>query len=126
MAAVVHKKLQVPQSGCGDIRITADSVTVRVEYEYREEKQDLIGTLIFGDVAAHRFTSEAHIAGYIEGSYDTLVVVSPSTWLEERPNRGDPTVRRHFAVFLSNNGLLEALASDVEELPARPGLLEDE
>lgn len=33
-------ELNVPGSGCGDIRIVADSVSVIAEFEYRESGQD--------------------------------------------------------------------------------------
>ena len=50
--------LDVPGSGCGDIRIIGDSVSVIAEFEYSGNGQDFIGRIEFRGVKVYRFADE--------------------------------------------------------------------
>lgn len=122
----VHR-LSVGGAGCGDVRICSIGTSLRVEYEYRQDKQDLIGVLEFEDMIAFRFREEMYSAGFLEASYDAVLTVERSSWLKElakiRPSGLRKVKRHHFALYLSNLGYLEVIAEGFRESHARQGLL---
>lgn len=133
MITKILLELPIPGSGCGDIRITASSIELLVEYEYLEDTgRDLIGRVKFTDLVAFRFRNEMHSAGYCDGSYDSIVEILDSEWIREllkiEPIGIFNSVRdkRHFAIFLSNNGYIEIIASDFKLLNPRQGFLPKE
>lgn len=114
-------ELAVQGSGCGDIRIVCDSVSVIAEFEYRGSGQDLIGRLEFRGVKVFRFADEVFASGLVRGAYDTVVEVDPSEWLQSLKQR-DASLR-HFACFFSSNGYLEVIGRSVVLGETRSGLL---
>jgi len=118
--------LRTPQSGCGDIRITFDGVILLAEYEFRGGGQDQVGGLRFEDVIAYRFRDEMHSQGYVHSSYDSVVEVIDSDWIEglvkaEPEGIHGAKGKKHFAVLLSSNGYLEAVAGSCIEVEPRRG-----
>ncbi|MCK9605334.1 MAG: hypothetical protein M0R33_02665 [Methylomonas sp.] len=120
--------LRTTQSGCGDIRITFDSVILLAEYEFRGEGQDQVGGLQFEDVIAYRFRDEMHSQGFDTSSYDSVVEVIDSDWIaglvrDEPEGIRGAKGKKHFAVLLSSNGYLEAVAGSCIEVEPRRGSL---
>lgn len=128
MNARPHLSLSIPESGPGDSRVTFDGSELLLEYEYRNSGRDLIGRLLFEKVVAYRFRNEAHSRGFIPSSYDAVVEVVDSSWLEELVE-GVPEGmigakgKKHFAIFLSSNGYFEVIADSVQQLSPVEGLL---
>ena len=125
MSHKVIRDLETTGSGCGAVRITYENLDVKVEYEYAK---GLIGQIRFRLVRAFRYRDEMRSLGYAKGSYDTVVEIAPSPWLDELrsiepPGLGDLEQQHHFAVMLSSNGYLEAIAAEVEFLPPVRGVL---
>jgi len=119
-------RLQTPGSGCGDIRITFDGVNLLAEYEYRGEGQDHVGGLLFEDVIAYRFRDEMHSQGFETSSYDWVIEVIGSNWVEGFVKDEPKGIRgakgkKHYAVLLSSNGYLEAIAGSCIEVKPRRG-----
>lgn len=109
--------LPIPQSGCGDTRLVSDGVSVIIEFEYRENQRDLIGTVKFDDVVAYRFSSERHIRDYCSEAYESVAEIESSGWITKTE-----AAKRHFAMFLSSNGYFEILASGISLGAPREGI----
>ena len=113
--------LSTSDAGCGAIRVMFEGTSLRLEYEgHRPDGNPILGHLRFDGVIAFRFRDEPRSAGFIEGSYDTVLELSESPWLQELsdaepPGFGDVARRHHFAVLLSQNGYLEVIAEAVDE-----------
>ena len=119
--------LKAGQSGCGEIRISANSFELTLEYEYANETGDWVGTVEFGWCLAYRFRGEYFSLGFVQNSFDHIREVKHSAWLREILAQGDAGMvvkePKHFAVLLSNNGYLEVLAATVKEIEPRKGCL---
>jgi hypothetical protein len=131
MTTTASHPLPIPDSGCGDIRIRFDGLGLNVEYEFRDAGKDQIGQLRFLGVVAFRFVDELHSAEFAPGSYDTVVEIAPSPWLEHlraiEPSGYDQLQdRRHFALLLSSNGYLEVVARELVMEATKLGRLEEE
>lgn len=121
---IARKTLDLPISGvgCGFIDIRSDGVQLAVGIS---DGQVPVGTIRFDDVTAFRFRDEMHSRGFIGESYDTVVEVIDSDWLQEliaiEPNQILASVKgsRHFAVLLSSNGYLEVITKSVELQPTK-------
>ncbi|HYL99228.1 MAG TPA: hypothetical protein VEZ90_09755 [Blastocatellia bacterium] len=121
-------ELPIPQSGCGDTRVTADGLSLLVEYEYRKDASDLIGGIRFRGLIAYRFRNEFHSGGYPPESYESIAEAVDSPWLEELAELEPASLREaetkhHYAAFLSSNGCLEVAADTFEVIPPRCGVL---
>lgn len=128
MAARKLWALRTSQSGCGDVRLISDGVSLLAEYEYRSNGQDWIGGVQFEEVIAHRFRDEMHSQGFDPSSYDTVVELAESEWIEALAKAEPDGIwgmkgKKHFAILLSNNGYLEVVARSCEELDSRSGTL---
>lgn len=118
----VKELFSLPASGagCGRLRIVASSVRLDAEFEYFSDELDreMTAILRFEGIKAFRFRQELLSLGFVKESYDNLVEILESDWycellaLEPRDVLGSIRGRRHFAVFLSNNGYLEVIAED--------------
>lgn len=114
-------ELPIGNAGCGHIRFVSDGVMLAVHYEFTSEQRQQFGGLLFDDVNAFRFADEQHGAGTPD-TYDDVVEVVDSLWLqsmiESEPERilGSVKQKHHFATFLSNNGYLEVIASEVSQI----------
>lgn len=120
--------LPITQSGCGNIRFTFAALNALLEFEFREQRQDCIGSVQFKHVLAYRFRNEMHSLGFVEGAYDSIVILRESEWLAELRSIapagiGDLDFKKHFAVLLSSNGYFEVVADSCEVLTSRIGLL---
>ncbi|MDR1146942.1 MAG: hypothetical protein LBK71_12530 [Verrucomicrobiales bacterium] len=98
--------LPIPQSGCGDTRLTSDGLVLTLEFEYRKEGKDYIGIIYFNNIVAYRFRSELHSDGFVPESYESIAEVEKSNWAASIFNNA-----KHYAIFLSSNGYFEVLAS---------------
>ena len=112
--------LPIPSSGCGDIRITADSCDLIAEFEYySKDKKDMVGQIIFRDLNTFGFKDEKHILNYESGAYDNVVEIVDSEGIKLLQDVEPAGVRgvegkKHYAVFFSSNGYLEVVASSCE------------
>lgn len=132
MKSVTRSTLPIPNSGCGSIRVTSNSVRLTVEFEYDSVSDGpQIGALEFHGVIANRFRSEMYSVGFPQDSFDTLVEIIDSDWRDEvfesgsKLSREGPEAFHHFAVFLSNNGLVEVLAKSHDGPHSRSGRLKE-
>ncbi len=124
-------ELPVTDAGCGHVRIVATGISLDAEYEHFSEelRADVTAVIRFSGVTAYRFRNEMHALGFSQGSYDALVEIVDSVWRREllgiEPTGiwGSVEGKRHFAVLFSNNGYLEVIAEEFEELPPRKELL---
>lgn len=120
--------LPIPQSGCGNTKLSCDGLSLSIEFEYRSQGSDIIGTICFDGVVAYRFSNEMHSEGFVSEAYESVAEVLNSDW-KARLVATSPTgvtnalAARHFAVFLSSNGYFEVLAESFRVEDARPGLL---
>lgn len=116
--------LGVGGSGCGFGEVRQSGNDVVLEYEYGAGQ---IGRAVFDDVVAFRFSAEYYSEVIPDGSYDCVVEVLESEWLEHLrrvlPKGIVLSGRRHFAVFASNIGELEAIAQSVRLEAPRTGVL---
>lgn len=129
----VKKLLELPisGSGCANIRVIASSAELLVMYGFNSEKDSsrLIGQILFDSVIAYSFRNTMHSEDYAEGSYDSLVEVSGSNWINwlleiEPPMIGNTVAnKKHFAMFFSENGYLEVVAEEYKILPYSEGKL---
>lgn len=122
-------ELPIPQSGCGSIRLVTDGLNLTLEFEYRQQSQDWIGSIGFEEIIAHRFRNEMHSKGYLSDSYESIAEVEDSPWKQELlamtpTGIADVKKKRHFAVFLSSNGYVEVIASRFVVHESRRGTLE--
>ncbi|MCU7937553.1 MAG: hypothetical protein KZQ99_22295 [Candidatus Thiodiazotropha sp. (ex Dulcina madagascariensis)] len=121
--------LPIPASGCGDIRIIADSADLIAEFEYySKDKKDMIGQIIFRDLNAFGFKDEKHILNYESGAYDSVIVIDNSEGIKLLQDVEPVGVtgienKKHYAVFFSSNGYLEVIASSCELGKPREGHL---
>jgi hypothetical protein len=122
MATKQLLSLGIPESGCGDIRITGGPVEVLLEYEYSDDGFDYVAGVKFSGVVAFRFRDEPHSRGFQSGSYNALVEILDSAWVRElrdlEPKGMEEGVgeKRHFAVYLDSNGYFETVAADFAEV----------
>lgn len=120
---ILHK-LDCSDSGCGDIRLTYQEICLLLDYEYRLHGKDQIGHLRFYDVVAFRFRDELHSAGFALDSYDSLVKITNSEWIDQLRSYEPAEVeqvseKNHYAILISNTGYLEVIA-DVATVEAAP------
>lgn len=128
-----YLRLPVSGAGCGSIRVTANSIELKLEYEYVSENDDInhVGQIKFYRTGAYRFRKEILSAGFIEASYDSIVEVKNSKWHKELIKKEPTDVlfsvkeKKHYALLLSNNGYLEVIAESLEVLPDKKGYLAD-
>jgi hypothetical protein len=80
-------------------------------------------------VRAYRFRSVYHCTPWhIDGSYDTLVEITSSDWIEELwaalpvDLRTDQSEAKHFMIFLDSTGCYEVAGRSWEALREREGL----
>jgi hypothetical protein len=128
MTTIKKLLLPIPQSGCGNTRLTSDGADLSIEFEYRIKENDLIGVIHFEGVAAYRFTNEHNLSKFDPLSYESLAEIVPACWNEEKratSEMGSPyaPALRHFALLLSSNGYFEILARSFRVGKERPGLL---
>jgi hypothetical protein len=128
MDAIKLYKLDMSASGCGDTRVTADGVSVCIEYEFASGGEDLIGGVAFSSVVAYRFRKELYSRGFVQEASDAVAEIVDSKWCEDLraiapAGVSDAAKCRHFAVFLASNGYFEIMAEDFAPLPIRQGLL---
>jgi hypothetical protein len=119
--------LGTPGSGIGDIKIAFEGSDLKVEYEFTKNG-DFVGSAIFENVHAFRFRDELRSRGFIEGSYDAVIRIIDSDWLDElraldASGKDDLNEMRHLAVFLSSNGYLEVIAEKAKAGTPRRGTL---
>ncbi len=129
MNAKPHLSLSLPGSGPGDSCVTSDGGELLLEYEYRKDGRDFIGRLRFEGVAAYRFRNEVHSRGFVPSSYDSVVDIVDSPWLEElakavSEGMTSASGKKHFALFLSSNGYFEVIADSAQLLSPAEGSLE--
>lgn len=123
--------LPISGAGCGSIRISANSVYLDLEYEFEYKDQNIthVGKIKFLSLMAFRFRDEMHGAGYVSGSYDSLVEIQGSEWVKELHKKEPDNLRisvsklHHYAVFLSSNGYLEVIAEGIKFEKPREGML---
>ena len=114
------------EAGYGNIRITADSVNLSVEFEHWEGGQNKLGLIKFLDLSAFRFYDE--MQSDFEGDLsDTIYEVVDSPWRKqllatEPENIHGVKDKHHFTVFLSNNGCLEVIAERLEVAQSEDGV----
>jgi hypothetical protein len=128
MTSTKITNLPIPQSGCGNTRLSCDGLNLSIEFEYRSQGTDIIGTICFEAVVAYRFSNEMHSEGFISEAYESVAEVLNSDWkmkLAAIAPAGvtDALSARHFAMFLSSNGYFEVLAESVRVEEPRFGLL---
>lgn len=120
--------LPIPQSGCGNTRLSCDGLNLSIEFEYRSQGEDIIGKICFESVIAYRFSNEMHSEGFVTEAYESVAEVLNSEW-KTRLTAIAPTgvtdalSARHFVMFLSSNGYFEVLAASVQVDKPSFGLL---
>ena|SRR5438105_10733586 len=132
MAARILYRLPTPDHGCGNIELSTDGVELTVRYEYWEDGRDLIGGVQFEVVLAFRFHNETHSFAFpsCKESYDAIAEVTDSDWLKQMIACEIPGMllsakgKHHYAMFLTNNGLLEVIAARYTILNSYEGRLE--
>src|SRR5262245_51808217 len=98
----------VHPGGSAELRIEFDRDGVRVRSGLR-----------FTRVRAFRFRAEGHCTSWhVQGAYDTLVEVQPSSWvtelLEAEPSETWGRWKiRHFLIYIDGAGAYEVAAEDV-------------
>ncbi|MEZ0579280.1 hypothetical protein [Nocardioides sp. MH1] len=96
------------------------SAELRIEFE-RDGVRVRSG-LRFSRVRAFRFRAEGHCTSWhVQGAYDTVVEVEPSSWLAELldAEASETWGRwkiRHFLIYLDGAGAYEVAAEDVSML----------
>ncbi|MEN9748856.1 MAG: hypothetical protein RLZZ603_1548 [Actinomycetota bacterium] len=120
MTSIKLSNLPIPQSGCGNTRLTSDGVNLSIEFEYRIRENNLIGVIHFEGVAAYRFANENNIVKFEPLAYESLAEVTPPRWNNEKELASGI---RHFALLLSSNGYFEVLAKNFAIGHERTGLL---
>ena len=128
MNVIPHVSLPVSGSGIGDICLICSGGKLTIKFEYCCDRKDLIGMLCFYEPIAYRFKNETHSRGFISSSYDCVVEVQDSSWLQELASSTPVHMhgvsdKCHFAVFLSNNGFVEVIAKSVALLTPSEGIL---
>ncbi len=122
-------QLSMPDSDCGNSRLVSDGVELLLEYEYRADRIDWIGSIRFTGVMAYQFRNEMHSKGFCSESYNAVAEIKDSPWLA-RLIRDEPTgicdgkSKKHFAVFLNSNGYIEVIADSFTLPSPRKGLLD--
>ena len=120
--------LPIPQSGCGNTRLSCDGLSLSIEFEYRSQGAAAIGTIQFEGVVAYRFANEMHSEGFVPEAYESVAEVTGSEWKQRLVSAAPIGVTnaksaRHFAIFLSSNGYFEVLAESFRIEEPKMGLL---
>lgn len=128
MNTIKLTNLPIPQSGCGNTRLSCDGLSLSLEFEFRNQGEDIIGAIQFEGVVAYRFSNEMHSEGFVSEAYESVAEVLNSDWRQRLAALAPASVTntssaRHFAVFLSSNGYFEVLAESFRVEEARSGLL---
>lgn len=121
-------QLSMPDSDCGNSRLVSDGAELSLEYEYRADRSDWIGSIHFTGVMAYQFRNEMHSKGFCSESYNAVAEIKDSPWLaglirDEPTGIRDGKDKKHFAVFVSNNGYVEVIAESFTLPSPRKGLL---
>jgi hypothetical protein len=131
MTARMLYRLPTSDVGVGNIEITTDGVELTIRYEYWEDGRDIVGVVQFEVVLAFRFHDEAHSFAFpsCKESYNAIAEVTESDWLKQliAMEVGLPLSakgKHHYAMFLTNNGLLEVIAARYTILNSYEGQLE--
>lgn len=125
-------RLPIEDTGhVGDIRISANGISVLFEYEYYsiESHKDLIGVIMFDWAIAMRFHDELHSKDFCGDSYLALVEIFNSRWIQDLYNK-EPSGNyksvinlHHYALFYPDSGYLEVIADKFVLLDPREGKL---
>lgn len=127
ISAKVLWPLRAPDSGSvGDLRMFFDGLNLLVEYEYSGSGKHWIGGIGFNEVVAFRYRNEMHGLDFASGSLDAVVEIRNSPWLAHLVDAEPKGIwgavgKRHYAVFVSSNGYVEAIAASCEERDSREG-----
>lgn len=116
-------KFPVPSNCiCNGVVLTYRKGDALLTYDYHDiDKEDKVfnGGILFKHVVAHRHSSEK-FTKYVEGSYDTLLELTNSDWINElkaySPDWAEFWKIKHFAIYLDSYGLYEFIANDFELL----------
>lgn len=87
--------------------------------------------LLFKKVRAHRHTAELHCSySKISESYDTLIQISGSRWVEELlastvEDKRNSWQLNHYMIYFDSDGCYEVIAESWEALPEKQGSLSD-
>jgi len=116
--------LKTSPSGADGLVIFATGSDVLLEYTVAGAESSGVYRIRFTECVAYRYAGENYMIGMKADAYDAVVDFPESEWLtstfEGSANRQPRqwSGEKHFAVFISNFGLFEALAKAVrEELP---------
>ena len=119
----IKKIFSIPtdDAGCDAIRIAATPVVLVTDvlrYKGRQERPFV--RITFNNVIAFRFSDEMRTLSPIEGSFDTIVEIIDSNWLDELRLQEPADLAlsahncHHFACFFTNNGYLEVISEDID------------
>ena len=113
-------------------RLIYPGADAQLLFDYHDDKKDgliLNSGIIFDMVQAIRHTSEMFADTYFPESYDYLVIIKNSEWVNElrviNKQIADDWDIKHYAIYLKSNGLFEFIASDYRILETREGRLCD-
>lgn len=99
-------------------------------FDYFDEEQDdkvFNGGIRFISTIAHRHTSEK-FTKYISGTYDKLVKIEESNWVNELKEISPEWAKNgliHFALYLDSYGLFEFIAHEFHILDIKEGILRE-
>ncbi|MCL6605222.1 MAG: hypothetical protein K6T94_20350 [Paenibacillus sp.] len=96
---------------------------------YDEEKNDKVfnGGIKFISTIAHRHSSEK-FTKYVSGTYDKLVKIEESNWVDELQEMSPEWAKNglnHFALYLDSYGLFEFVAQEFCILDIKEGVLSE-
>ncbi|OPH60458.1 hypothetical protein BC351_18385 [Paenibacillus ferrarius] len=115
---------------CSGVNLTYQKGDAILTYDYYDIDNDdkvFNGGLIFSGTVAHRHSSEK-FTKYIEGSYDTLLEITNSDWINElttlSPDWAKRLSMKNFAIYLDSYGLFEFIAKDFIVMNIKEGEME--
>lgn len=114
--ATIAHRLPLDSAGYDDVKITASSVELTVDFGYGPKKELNRCSITFSGVLAFRFHDELH-SDVPEEADGAIVEIKNSEWIEKLKAEEPPAIRgvegrHHFGVFLSDHGYLEVIADE--------------
>lgn len=120
MKSLIKHKIASAAFGSTATHMKYEGVDLTIVVKYQTD----VGEIRFDEITfkwAHlfRFENELHCVGYEPDSFDSIVELQGSPWLNDVLKKGralkrsEETEMHHFSVYLNDVGRLDVIASDV-------------
>lgn len=118
MKGTVLEILPIKDTGLiGDTGLSFDGINliITVQHFSRDNNKDLELKIKFNEVLAFKFKAEMQSRGFYPDSYNAIVQITKSDWIEElknaEPGKIDGVIGlSHYVIFITDSGYYETIA----------------